>query len=43
MDIQEKFESPITLEELQLAIGTMKPRKDPGPDVYTIQYYKTFL
>lgn len=41
--IREELNSPITLEELQLAVGEIKTGKASGPDGYTIQYYKTFL
>lgn len=41
--IGEALEGPITLDELQRAIRATKPGKTPGPDSFTIQYYKTLL
>lgn len=43
LEVQGDLDAPITLEELQLAVGAMKPGKATGPDGYTIQYYKTLL
>lgn len=37
------LEVPITLEELQSAVGSAKPGKAASPDSYTILYYKTLL
>lgn len=42
-ETRDLLEEPITLPELQLAIGSTKPGKAPGPDGLTIQYYKTLL
>lgn len=42
-EIRDDLESPITLTELQTAIKTMKPGKAPGPNGYTLQYYKTLF
>lgn len=41
--VSKLLEDPITLSELQIAIGNTKPGKAPGPDSFTIQYYKTLL
>lgn len=43
LETQEILEKPITIEQLKVAIGSMKVGKAPGPDGYTAQYYKTFL
>lgn len=40
---QSLLDEPITLEELQIAVNSMKIGKAPGPDSYTVQYYKNFL
>lgn len=42
-DIREELDSPITVLELQQALGAMKPGKAPGPDGFTTQYYRTLL
>lgn len=42
-ELREELEAPITLKELQLAVGATKPDKAPGPDGFTLQYYKQFL
>lgn len=42
-EARNPLEDPITLTELQLAIGNTKPGKAPGPDGLTTQYYKTLL
>lgn len=34
---------PLSSAELTHAISQMKPGKSPGPDGFTVQYYKTFL
>lgn len=31
------------MEELQRAVGGMKPGKAPGPDGFTLQYYQALL
>lgn len=35
-----ELDAPITLLELQQALGSMKSGKAPGPDGFTVQYYK---
>lgn len=40
---REVLEDPMTIEEIQGAIGATKPGKAPGPDGFTIQYYKALL
>lgn len=40
METQEELDSPITLDELQQAVSIAKPGKAPGPDGFTLQYYK---
>lgn len=42
-EVSTLLDDPITLSELQLAIGQTKLRQAPGPDGLTIQYYKTLL
>lgn len=37
------LDTPITAEELELAISSTKPGKAPGLDGFTLQYYKTLL
>lgn len=37
------LEEPITLMELQGPIKDMKPGKAPGPDGFTLQYYRTLV
>lgn len=39
----EDLESPLSAEEINLAINQMKVWKSPGPDVLPLQYYKSFL
>lgn len=36
------LESPLSSEELLIALQKMKPGKIPGPDGLTAQYYKSF-
>lgn len=43
MEIREGLEDHITMEELQRAMGGMKPGKAPGPDGFTLQYYQALL
>lgn len=38
----EELEQPLSTKELQTAIRQMKPGKSPGPDGFTLQYYKCF-
>lgn len=38
----ESLEDPNTEEEIERPIKTMKPAKSPGPDGFTIAYYKLF-
>ena len=38
----EELGAPITLEEVNLAIKTLKVMKAPGPDGFTAFYYKTY-
>lgn len=40
---RDLLDEPITLTELQLAIGNTKQGKALGPDGLTIQYYKTLI
>lgn len=42
-EVQEELGAPIRLEELEQAISSTKTGKTPGPDRYTLQYYKTLL
>lgn len=42
-ELRKELEAPISLEELQSAIGATKPGKAPGPDSFTLQYYKQLL
>lgn len=42
-DAGEEMEAPITVEELQRALGGMKPGKAPGPDGFTLHYYQSLL
>ena len=37
------LEEPITLQELQMALGNTKPGKAPGPDGLTVAYYRALL
>lgn len=37
------LEAPISTEELNMVIKTVKSGKAPGPDGFTIQYYKNFF
>lgn len=37
------LDTPLTKEELKLALGDMKPGKSSGPDGFTAQYFKSFL
>lgn len=36
------LESPIAVEEVEEAIKSLKSHKRPGPDGFTVNYYKTF-
>lgn len=40
---RDTLEDPITIEELQGAMGATKLGKAPGPDGLTTQYYKALL
>lgn len=42
-EVSRLLDEPITLEEIQSAIGYTKLGKAPGPDGFTISYYKTLL
>lgn len=42
-DARDQLEAPITLPEIQLALGHTKSGKAPGPDGLTLQYYKLLL
>lgn len=42
-EMRDLLEDPFILPELQLAIGSTKPGKAPGPDSLTISYYKALL
>lgn len=42
-EARDLLEEPITLSELQIAIGNTKTGKAPGPDGLTITYYKNLL
>lgn len=39
----KELDAPIKLEEIEKAIGLPKPGKAPGPDSFTLQYYRTLL
>lgn len=41
-DDMRMLEKPITLEEITLAIRSLRGLKAPGPDGYTAEFYKTF-
>lgn len=38
----EALNAPISIDEYTRAISTLKPHKAPGPDGYTVVYYKAF-
>lgn len=42
-EIGAELDDPIPLEELQRAVGGMKPGKAPSPDMFTLQYYQFSL
>ena len=42
-EMSQEMEKPITMEELQQVVKKGKGGKAPGPDGYTIQYYRTFM
>lgn len=42
-EVGVELDVPITLEELQKAVGGMKPGKAPCPDGFTLQYYQSLL
>lgn len=39
----KELEQPLSIEELQTALKQMKTGKSPGPDGFTLQYYKCFF
>lgn len=39
---REDLNKPVTSEEIQEAIGSMKLGKAPGPDGFTTKFYKIF-
>lgn len=41
--IRSSLEAPITMEELTTVIKTVKSGKAPGPDGFTLQYYKNYF
>lgn len=41
--VRSSLEAPITIEELMTVIKTVKSGKAPGPDGFTLQYYKNYL
>lgn len=42
LDIAQELDTPLTPEELHVALKQMKPGKSPGPDGFTTQYYKRY-
>lgn len=43
VETQNLLDEPITLKELQVALNSMKIGKAPGPEGFTVQYYKILL
>lgn len=41
-DEHESLSQPLSAEEFAEAIAATQPGKDPGPDGFTLAYYKTF-
>lgn len=41
--VAASLDSPLTEKEFKLALGDMKPGKSPGPDGFTIQYFRSFI
>ena len=42
-DDKESIEGPVTWEELIDTLKSSKPNKSPGPDGYTVEFYKFFI
>ena len=40
---QASLDTPISVEELEVMLKSMKEGKAPGPDGYTMRYYKEFV
>lgn len=41
-DMREGLEAPITQEEIRAAISAMQPGKSPGPDGFSVDFFKKF-
>lgn len=40
---RRELETPITIEEVSIAMKAMKHGKAPGPDGFSLQYFKSFF
>lgn len=43
LDNRKSLDQPITKEEIKKAVGSMQNSKCPGPDGYSIEFYKVFI